>query len=242
MARGKGGKAVPAGDAGSSGRRVPEDAGARPSRGVLGRRPATRRPPAPAPPPATRPSSGRWPNGAPPKGNANFAWVQHIVHHLAPAGVAGFVLANGSKMTRLVAELRAQQAEGARLDAAIAANLGRWGSETTGRAESRLDSLCEVITVCTASMPKGGSDMGKAAATTDVKLIAIGNSKGIRLPKVLIRKYGWSDSLVLQEMEEGIFLHGKQESKLSWPDTYRAMATDGEDWSDLDATLADGLD
>ena len=84
--------------------------------------------------------------------------------------------------------------------------------------------------------------MGKAAATTDVKLIAIGNSKGIRLPKVLIRKYGWSDSLVLQEMEEGIFLHGKQESKLSWPDTYRAMATDGEDWSDFDATLADGLD
>ena len=38
----------------------------------------------------------RWQYGAPPKGNANFAWVQHMVHHLAPAGVAGFVLANGS--------------------------------------------------------------------------------------------------------------------------------------------------
>jgi type I restriction enzyme M protein len=38
----------------------------------------------------------RWAYGAPPAGNANFAWVQHIVHHLAPAGVAGFVLANGS--------------------------------------------------------------------------------------------------------------------------------------------------
>ena len=38
----------------------------------------------------------RWQYGAPPKGNANFAWVQHIVHHLAPTGVAGFVLANGS--------------------------------------------------------------------------------------------------------------------------------------------------
>ena len=38
----------------------------------------------------------RWRYGPPPKGNANFAWVQHIVHHLAPAGVAGFVLANGS--------------------------------------------------------------------------------------------------------------------------------------------------
>jgi type I restriction enzyme M protein len=38
----------------------------------------------------------RWRYGTPPKGNANFAWVQHIVHHLAPTGVAGFVLANGS--------------------------------------------------------------------------------------------------------------------------------------------------
>jgi len=38
----------------------------------------------------------RWKYGVPPVGNANFAWVQHIIHHLAPAGVAGFVLANGS--------------------------------------------------------------------------------------------------------------------------------------------------
>jgi type I restriction enzyme M protein len=38
----------------------------------------------------------RWKYGVPPPSNANFAWVQHIVYHLAPAGVAGFVLANGS--------------------------------------------------------------------------------------------------------------------------------------------------
>jgi type I restriction enzyme M protein len=38
----------------------------------------------------------RWAHGLPPAGNANFAWVQHFVHHLAPNGVAGFVLANGS--------------------------------------------------------------------------------------------------------------------------------------------------
>jgi len=38
----------------------------------------------------------RWRYGVPPKGNANFAWVQHMVHHLAPRGIAGFVLANGS--------------------------------------------------------------------------------------------------------------------------------------------------
>ncbi len=41
----------------------------------------------------------RWRYGVPPKGNANFAWVQHMVHHLAPRGVAGFVLANGSMST-----------------------------------------------------------------------------------------------------------------------------------------------
>jgi type I restriction enzyme M protein len=38
----------------------------------------------------------RWQFGIPPKGNANFAWVQHFIHHLAPQGMAGFVLANGS--------------------------------------------------------------------------------------------------------------------------------------------------
>lgn len=38
----------------------------------------------------------RWKYGTPPKRNANFAWVQHFIHHLAPTGIAGFVLANGS--------------------------------------------------------------------------------------------------------------------------------------------------
>ena len=38
----------------------------------------------------------RWQYGTPPAGNANFAWVQHMVHHLSPSGTAGFVLANGS--------------------------------------------------------------------------------------------------------------------------------------------------
>ncbi len=118
----------------------------------------------------------RWKYGVPPKRNANFAWIQHMVHHLAPGGTAGFVLANGSmssaqsgegkiranlveanlatleevrkhdhvltpgryvgfkppeedgepfegKMKRLAAQWRDQQAEAARLDAAIEENL-----------------------------------------------------------------------------------------------------------------------
>ena len=38
----------------------------------------------------------RWKYGLPPKRNANYAWVQHFIHHLAPTGFAGFVLTNGS--------------------------------------------------------------------------------------------------------------------------------------------------
>jgi type I restriction enzyme M protein len=46
----------------------------------------------------------RWRYGAPPVGNANFAWVQHMIHHLAPGGIAGFVLANGSMSSNQVGE------------------------------------------------------------------------------------------------------------------------------------------
>jgi len=88
---------------------------------------------------------------------------------------------------------------------------------------------------------KGVAKVGKTAGR-DVKLISIGNSKGIRLPKAVLQKYGWSDSLVLEETDEGIYLYGKKTSKLSWQETYRAMAAEKEDWSDLDETVADGLD
>ena len=80
---------------------------------------------------------GRWRYGVPPKRNANFAWVEHMVHHLAPKGLDGRYVGvepqedDGEpfedKMARLVAELREQQAEGARLDAAIAENLAAMG-------------------------------------------------------------------------------------------------------------------
>jgi type I restriction enzyme M protein len=42
------------------------------------------------------PHDVRWQHGTPPAGNANFAWMQHMIHHLSPRGVAGIVLANGS--------------------------------------------------------------------------------------------------------------------------------------------------
>jgi type I restriction enzyme M protein len=46
----------------------------------------------------------RWKFGVPPKGNANFAWVQHFIYHLSPSGIAGFVLANGSMSSNTSSE------------------------------------------------------------------------------------------------------------------------------------------
>ena len=42
----------------------------------------------------------RWKYGLPPAGNANFAWIQHMIHHLAPNGKIGLVLANGALSTQ----------------------------------------------------------------------------------------------------------------------------------------------
>lgn len=41
-------------------------------------------------------SDVRWKYGVPPTGNANYAWIQHFIHHLSPTGIAGFVMANGA--------------------------------------------------------------------------------------------------------------------------------------------------
>jgi type I restriction enzyme M protein len=52
----------------------------------------------------------RWSYGQPPKNNANYAWVQHMVHHLAPDGRAGFVLANGSMSSNTSGEVYIRKA------------------------------------------------------------------------------------------------------------------------------------
>ena len=64
----------------------------------------------------------RWEYGVPPAGNANFGWVQHIIHHLAPNGIAGFVLANGSmsSMTGGEGEIRKSLVEADLVDCMIA--------------------------------------------------------------------------------------------------------------------------
>jgi antitoxin MazE len=87
---------------------------------------------------------------------------------------------------------------------------------------------------------KIGEKMPATAKAHSVKLVPIGNAKGVRLPPSLIRKYGLERSLVLEETERGILIRGPEStSRLSWEETYRAMAS--EDWAEWDTTLLDGI-
>jgi type I restriction enzyme M protein len=65
---------------------------------------------------------GRWQFGIPPAGNANYAWLQHILHHLGPNGTAGVVLANGSMSSTQSGEgeIRKRMIEGDVVDCMIA--------------------------------------------------------------------------------------------------------------------------
>ena len=84
--------------------------------------------------------------------------------------------------------------------------------------------------------------MEKQIRTKDIKLIPIGNSKGIRLPKKILQKYGFSESVVLEEKEEGVLLHRKEDKKLTWEETFKSMSEKKENWNDFDITLLDGLE
>jgi antitoxin MazE len=77
----------------------------------------------------------------------------------------------------------------------------------------------------------------------EISLARIGNSRGIRLPSALIRKHGLEGGLVLEDRGHEIVLTPKSGSiKLSWEETAKEMAASGEDWSDWEGTVADGLD
>ena len=75
----------------------------------------------------------------------------------------------------------------------------------------------------------------------ELKLVRIGNSKGVRIPKSILQKYGFADAIKIEEKENGILLRSDRISKLSWEDTFKAMKSENEDWSDFDDTLQDGL-
>lgn len=80
--------------------------------------------------------------------------------------------------------------------------------------------------------------------TIEVKVARIGNSRGVRIPADVLRRYAVGETLVLVESLDGILLRPKQQAgpKFSWAETARAMASEKEDWSEWDAAVSDGIE
>ncbi len=76
-----------------------------------------------------------------------------------------------------------------------------------------------------------------------LKVVRIGNSRGVRLPARLLGRYRIGDELTVEERQEGILLRpaGASVAKLSWEETAREMARAAEDWGDWDSVASDAL-
>jgi antitoxin MazE len=76
-----------------------------------------------------------------------------------------------------------------------------------------------------------------------LRISRIGNSRGIRLPAAMLRKYHIKDTLIAEERADEIVLRPQRATrrKLSWAETAKAMAAAREVWSEWDATASDGL-
>ncbi|MFN2375044.1 MAG: AbrB/MazE/SpoVT family DNA-binding domain-containing protein [Candidatus Binatia bacterium] len=81
-------------------------------------------------------------------------------------------------------------------------------------------------------------------ATTTLKMARIGNSRGVRLPAAVIKRYRFGETVLMEERSEGILLRPAAPAveKLSWEETAAEMAASGEDWSDWEATASEGLE
>ena len=77
----------------------------------------------------------------------------------------------------------------------------------------------------------------------ELKITRIGNSRGVRLPAEVLRRYDFQDAAIMVEGVDGILLRPKQnfDVKMSWEETAKAMAESSEEWSEWDETASDGL-
>lgn len=78
--------------------------------------------------------------------------------------------------------------------------------------------------------------------TSEIHVIRIGNSCGVRLPAEVIRRYQIGKSVILEQRPDEIVLRPKRAEKLSWEETAAQMAAEKEDWSAWDSAISDGTD
>ena len=75
----------------------------------------------------------------------------------------------------------------------------------------------------------------------ELTVTRVGNSRGVRLPAPVLRRYRIGSKVLLEQRPDEIALRPKRTRRLSWEETARAMAEAKEDWSEWDTTTGDGL-
>jgi antitoxin MazE len=75
----------------------------------------------------------------------------------------------------------------------------------------------------------------------ELAITRIGNSRGIRIPADILRRYKLGKTVILEERCDELALRPVKQAKLSWKETYAEMAAEKEDWSEWDVTSGDGL-
>jgi antitoxin MazE len=77
--------------------------------------------------------------------------------------------------------------------------------------------------------------------TIELTVTRVGNSRGVRIPAEVLRRYRIGATVLMEQRADEIVLRPKRERRLNWEETARAMAEAGETWSEWDATAGDGL-
>jgi len=76
-----------------------------------------------------------------------------------------------------------------------------------------------------------------------LKLVAIGNSQGVRLPKALVTRYHFERGIEAIETPDGVLLKAMREDKLSWAEGFREAALENQtELKAWDGSLGDGLE
>jgi antitoxin MazE len=81
-------------------------------------------------------------------------------------------------------------------------------------------------------------------AIQTLKVIKVGNSRGVRLPNEVLKRYQIGKEVEMIQTSEGVLLRPVHASKLSFEESFKEMALDkalADEFSELDGTLADGL-
>ena len=81
---------------------------------------------------------------------------------------------------------------------------------------------------------------------TTLKIVRIGNSRGVRLPAPLLARHRIGDTVVAESRRDGLMLRPAADQRLSWEATFKQMSAEhrrhGGEFADMDSTSGDGLD